>query len=60
MVHTFEFDEADFLFVSAKTGLNLEHLLPAVVERVPPPVGDSTGKLRMLLFDCYYDEYRGV
>jgi GTP-binding protein LepA len=55
--------EADELIpVSAKTGLNMEGLLDAVVERVGPPRGDSSdgAKLRMLLLDCNYDPYRGA
>jgi translation elongation factor EF-4 len=48
--------------VSAKTGLNMEGLLVAVVERVEPPKGNDndSAKLRMLLLDCHYDPYRGA
>ena len=41
-------------------GLGLDSVLPAVVQRIPPPQGDPAGDLRMLLFDAYHDEYRGV
>lgn len=44
--------------MSAKTGLHLDSVLPAVVARIPPPKGDVGGDLRMLLFDAYHDEYR--
>ncbi|EFX04753.1 GTP-binding protein guf1 [Grosmannia clavigera kw1407] len=48
------------VLVSAKTGRNVEAVLRAVVERVPPPVGDAKGVLRMLLVDSWYDSFRGV
>ncbi len=48
------------LLTSAKTGQGLEHVLPAVIERIPSPPGRSDSPLRMLLLDSYYDEYKGV
>ncbi|XP_075085792.1 translation factor GUF1 homolog, mitochondrial isoform X1 [Nicotiana tabacum] len=56
----FDLDPSDALFTSAKTGQGLEQVLPAVIERIPPPPGKSTSPLRMLLLDSYYDEYKGV
>ena len=41
-------------------GLGLETILPAVIERISPPPGKTAGPLRMLLFDAFHDEYRGV
>ncbi|KAI5341019.1 hypothetical protein L3X38_020293 [Prunus dulcis] len=56
----FDLDASDALLTSAKTGQGLEQVLPAVIERIPPPPGKSNSPLRMLLLDSYYDEYKGV
>ncbi|HVX58274.1 MAG TPA: translation elongation factor 4 [Candidatus Saccharimonadales bacterium] len=50
----------DILEVSAKTGQGVETLLDKVIADVPPPSGDPTSAARALIFDSYYDDYRGV
>ncbi|MBN1188217.1 MAG: elongation factor 4 [Dehalococcoidales bacterium] len=50
----------DALLVSGKTGSGVPELLESVVSRVPPPKADNEAPLRCLIFDSYYDSYRGV
>ncbi len=51
---------AETLSVSAKTGAGVPELLDAICERIPPPKGDPKAALQGLIFDSYYDQYRGV
>lgn len=53
-------DPSDALLVSAKTGEGVDDLLEAIVTKFPAPSGDASAKTRALIFDCNYDEYRGV
>src|SRR6185436_3677977 len=48
------------LIVSAKSGAQVEQLIHAVVERIPPPAGKLTAPLRALIFDSWFDNYLGV
>ena len=50
----------EVLRISAKTGEGVPELLDAVVEQIPPPRGDADAPLQSLIFDSYYDPYRGV
>src|SRR2546421_230444 len=58
--HVLGIDADTILRLSAKTGEGVPELLDAVVERIPAPVGDADASLQALLFDSYYDQYRGV
>lgn len=53
-------DESEIIHISAKTGQNVDKVLDAVVERIPAPVGEVDDPTRALIFDSYYDDYRGV
>jgi GTP-binding protein LepA len=57
---TIGLDASDALLVSAKTGQGVRDMLEAVVERIPPPVADRDAPLSALIFDSWYDAFRGV
>ena len=50
----------DILHVSAKDGRGVADLLEVIVERIPPPAGESSDPLKCLIFDSFFDPYRGV
>lgn len=52
--------QEDIIQISAKTGQGVEDVLRAVVKQVEPPRGDTNSPTRALIFDSYYDDYRGV
>ncbi len=58
--HVFGIKEDEIIRASAKSGLGIEEVLSAIIERVPAPAGDGSEPLQALIFDSHYDIYRGV
>ena len=53
-------DASEAPLVSAKEGIGIDELLEQIVEKIPAPSGDENGRLKALIFDSYYDNYKGV
>ncbi len=60
VMETFGIDESEIVLVSAKTGFNIEQVLEAVINRVPPPKGDVNKPLRSLIFTSQFHPHKGV
>lgn len=60
LIDVFGFKEEEIIYASGKTGEGVEKILKAVVDRIPPPKGDSSKPLKALIFDSSYDIHRGV
>lgn len=60
LIDAIGFTEDEFILTSAKTGEGIKELLAAIIERIPAPTGDKNGKLQALIFDSFFDSYRGV
>ena len=57
---TLGFNEDEIILCSAKNGIGIKELIEAVIERVPAPTGKKQEKLQALIFDSYFDSYRGI
>ncbi len=53
-------DHSEIIPISAKMGLGIEEVLEAIVNKIPAPVGDGEGPLQALIFDSYFDSYKGA
>ncbi len=60
LIDTFGFKKGEMIHISAKTGLNVDKLLQAIVERIPPPQGAPSGALTALVFNSHFDQHKGV
>jgi GTP-binding protein LepA len=60
LVNLLGIDASEIIQVSAKLGTNVDEVLDAIIERIPPPSGDPDAPLRALIFDSQYDKYRGA
>ena len=60
LVDTLGFNEDEIILTSAKTGEGIKELIEAIIDRVPAPKGNPNEKLRALVFDSFFDPYRGV
>jgi len=60
MEQSLAIDPTEVIRASAKTGIGIDELLAAIIERIPPPKGDPEATLRAMIFDSHYDSYRGA
>ena len=60
LVDTFGFSEDEIILTSAKTGVGIKELVEAIIDRIPSPKGNRKDRLQALIFDSYYDPYRGI
>lgn len=60
LIDAIGFSEDEFILTSAKTGQGIQELLQAIIERIPSPKGSPNEPLQALIFDSFFDSYRGV
>ena len=60
LIDTFGFNRDDIVLTSAKNGIGIKELMEQIILKVPAPTGNKIDKLQALIFDSYYDPYRGI
>ena len=60
MEQSLAIDSSEVILASGKTGIGIDDLLTAIIDRIPPPQGDPQAVLRAMIFDSHYDSYRGA
>ena len=60
LMDTLGFEEDEIVLTSAKNGIGIKELVETVIEKIPAPTGKKEEKLQALIFDSYYDPYRGI
>ena len=60
LMNTLGFNEDEIVLTSAKNGIGIKELVETVIEKVPAPTGNKDDKLQALIFDSYFDAYRGI
>src|SRR5574344_76695 len=60
LMDTLGFSEDEIVLTSAKNGIGIKELVETVIDKVPAPTGDVNNKLQALIFDSFYDSYRGI
>jgi len=60
LVDTLGFNKDEIILTSAKNGIGIKELVDTIIEKIPSPVGDVNSKLQALIFDSFFDPYRGV
>ena len=60
LMDTLGFDEEEIILTSAKNGIGIKELVEAIIEKVPAPQEETSDKLQALIFDSYFDSYRGI
>jgi GTP-binding protein LepA len=60
LIDNLGFKDEEIILCSAKNGIGIKELIEAVIDRVPAPSGDKNEKLQALIFDSYFDSYRGI
>ncbi len=60
IIELLDFDVDDIIYASAKEGIGVDKILDAIINKIPPPSGNPEAPLKALIFDSYYDDYRGA